>query len=119
MLRAKHPAGAYYLAGYAVECALKACIAKNTKRYEFPDKKLADKCYSHDLEQLLGTAGLQAVYDQEIKAKPQLAVNWATTKDWKETTRYDVNINIRQAKQLYQSITAKRYGVLTWLRKYW
>ena len=28
--------GAYYLAGYAVECALKACIAKETKRHEFP-----------------------------------------------------------------------------------
>jgi len=27
---------AYYLAGYAVECALKACIAKQTKRHEFP-----------------------------------------------------------------------------------
>jgi len=30
--------GAYYLAGYAVECAIKACIAKGTRRYEFPDK---------------------------------------------------------------------------------
>jgi len=31
--------GAYYLAGYAVECALKACIAKETRRHEFPDRK--------------------------------------------------------------------------------
>jgi len=31
--------GSYYLAGYAVECALKACIAKGTRRFEFPDKK--------------------------------------------------------------------------------
>jgi len=31
--------GAYYLAGYAVECALKACIAKGTQRFEFPDKR--------------------------------------------------------------------------------
>jgi hypothetical protein len=30
--------GAYYLAGYAVECALKACIARRTSRYDFPDK---------------------------------------------------------------------------------
>ena len=28
--------GAYYLAGYSVECALKACIAKGTQRFEFP-----------------------------------------------------------------------------------
>ena len=30
--------GAYYLVGYAVECALKACIAKQTQRFEFPEK---------------------------------------------------------------------------------
>jgi HEPN domain len=43
--------GAYYLAGYAVECALKACIAKGTRRYEFPDKKRVEDSYSQ-------TAGL-------------------------------------------------------------
>jgi hypothetical protein len=30
LLTAGLPQGAYYLAGYAVECALKACIAKRT-----------------------------------------------------------------------------------------
>src|SRR5690242_7885063 len=33
LLKARHYDGAYYLAGYAVECALKACIAKRTKKY--------------------------------------------------------------------------------------
>jgi hypothetical protein len=28
LLRSRRQLGAYYLAGYAVECALKACIAK-------------------------------------------------------------------------------------------
>lgn len=32
------PDGAYYLAGYAIECALKACIAKLTAQHDFPDK---------------------------------------------------------------------------------
>jgi HEPN domain-containing protein len=32
LLEAGLYAGAYYLAGYAVECALKACIAKKTAR---------------------------------------------------------------------------------------
>ena len=45
--------GAYYLAGYAVECALKACIAKGTQRFEFPDKTKVDSCHSHKLLQLL------------------------------------------------------------------
>lgn len=31
--------GAYYLLGYAIECALKACIAKQTKKFDFPEKK--------------------------------------------------------------------------------
>ena len=38
LLDGGYPAGAYYLMGYAVECALKACIAKQTKRYDFPPK---------------------------------------------------------------------------------
>ena len=35
------PEGAYYLAGYAVECALKACVAKQTREHDFPDRKSA------------------------------------------------------------------------------
>jgi HEPN domain-containing protein len=34
--------GAYYLAGYAIECAIKACVARNTRRFDFPDKDLAN-----------------------------------------------------------------------------
>jgi HEPN domain-containing protein len=41
-------AGAYYLAGYAVECALKACIAKGTERFEFPDQKRVNSSYTLD-----------------------------------------------------------------------
>ena len=48
--------GAYYLAGYAVECALKACIAKGTLRGEFPDKKRVDSSYSHNLRELFKVA---------------------------------------------------------------
>ena len=48
LLRAGMHDGAYYLAGYAVECGLKACIAKTTLRHEFPDKKRVDSSYSHN-----------------------------------------------------------------------
>jgi hypothetical protein len=48
LLAERKTQGAYYLAGYAVECALKACIAKKTKRFEFPPKKAyVEKAYSH------------------------------------------------------------------------
>ena len=45
--------GAYYLAGYVIECALQACIAKKIKRNDLPDKDLAQGVYTHDLTQLL------------------------------------------------------------------
>jgi len=44
--------GAYYLAGYAVECALKACFAKSVKRYDFPDKTRAGNIFTHKLKDL-------------------------------------------------------------------
>ena len=40
LLAAGFPDGAYYLAGYAVECALKACIAKRSQEHDFPEKVL-------------------------------------------------------------------------------
>ncbi len=48
---------AYYLAGYAVECALKACISKLTKRYDFPPKDTKD-VYGHDFAKLMKFAGV-------------------------------------------------------------
>ena len=43
--------GAYYLCGYSVECALKACIAKTFQQHEFPNKKIVMDSYTHDLSQ--------------------------------------------------------------------
>jgi HEPN domain-containing protein len=38
LLAARRWAGAYYLAGHAVECGLKACIARLTNAEDFPPK---------------------------------------------------------------------------------
>jgi hypothetical protein len=58
LLHARRFDAAYYLAGYAIECALKACIAKKTKRHDFPDKDFAIKTHTHKLEKLAELAGL-------------------------------------------------------------
>src|SRR5207248_9891874 len=53
--------GAYYLAGYAVEVALKACIIKAVMATDaFPEKKFSENCWTHDLEKLIVLAGLKA-----------------------------------------------------------
>ena len=52
LLTAASYPGAFYLAGYAIECALKSCIAKQTKEYDFPDKDEVNKSYTHNLDGL-------------------------------------------------------------------
>ena len=52
--------GAYYLAGYAVEFALKVrIITQLMKSDSFPDKKLSESFYKHDLTVLRKAADLE------------------------------------------------------------
>ena len=64
--------GAYYLIGYAVECALKACVARQVKRFDFPDKFLANKVFTHNLEKLVGLAGLGSDFMNDMKPGSKL-----------------------------------------------
>ena len=59
LARSGHPSGAYYLAGYAIECALKAHIAAQFKENQIPNKKFVDKIYTHNLRDLIKLAGLE------------------------------------------------------------
>jgi hypothetical protein len=119
LLRAGHPCGAYYLAGYSVECALKACIAKQTRRHDFPDKTLVQKSYEHNLETLLGLAGLKPDFKKALAANPALGVNWAVVKDWNVSFRYNSGIGVAAAKDLISACTARKNGVLAWIRARW
>lgn len=118
LLDAGHSAGAYYLTGYAVECALKACVAKQVKRCDFPDKDLANKAFTHNLEQLVRVAGLEREFEADRNAEPHLAVNWAIAKDWSENARYDTGISETQARDLYSAVAGTN-GVLPWVRRRW
>lgn len=111
--------GAYYLAGYALECAIKACIAKKVQQYDFPNKKLAEDSYSHDLQKLIGAAGLKQELENKENSDEDFKLNWAVAKDWSEQARYDHNIEEKSANDLYRAVTEERYGVLAWLKTYW
>jgi len=76
--------GAYYLAGYALECILKACIAKQVKEFDFPDKKLANDSYTHDLAKLLITAGLRQELGKQENQNEEFKLNWAVVNKWSE-----------------------------------
>jgi uncharacterized protein with von Willebrand factor type A (vWA) domain len=49
LARENQASGAYYLGGYAIECALKARIAKQFRANEIPDRALVNRVYTHDL----------------------------------------------------------------------
>ena len=119
LLRARHFPGAYYLVSYAVECALKACIARQTRRFDFPSKQIVQKVFVHDLEVLVKVAGLKADLDRDLRANESLEVNWAIAKDWSEESRYRLDITRAQARDLYSACTSRRNGVLLWVRQRW
>ena len=111
--------GAYYLVGYSVECALKACVAKQTRKHDFPDKRLAAESWIHDLQKLVQVAGLASDLERDAKVSPALQVNWAIVKDWSEAVRYDLTITAAQARDLYTACTRRRSGILQWIRGRW
>ena len=110
--------GAYYLGGYVVECGLKACIAEQTRRYDFPDKNTVNASYKHTLTSLVGVAGLTLVLDQEMKDDLEFANNWAVVKDWLPESRYKKHTR-KDARSLYSAITNKKHGVLRWIKQHW
>jgi len=109
--------GAFYLAGYAVECGLKACIAKKTKRYEFPPKNTSG-IYTHKLGELYVSAGLKNYFDNEISKNNNFKNNWSYVKGWNEESRYELKTQ-KDAVDIINAINDPNEGILQWIRKYW
>jgi hypothetical protein len=80
-------------------------------------KKLSD-CWTHDLEKLVGLAGLTAEFGKACGGNPVLSVYWGVTKDWEETCRYQEKTET-QAKALYEAVTQKPDGVFQWIVSRW
>ena len=118
LLRLGHFDGAFYLAGYSVECALKACIAKATRRHDFPDKKRAERSYTHSLPDLLRAADLELSRTTRADADRQFKDNWEVVLRWSEQSRY-LRKSADEAKALIAAIEERHYGVMTWIRLHW
>jgi HEPN domain-containing protein len=110
--------GAYYLAGYAVECALKACIAKGTQRYEFPDKKKVESSHSHNLRELIKIADLEDARIEEASKDPDFRTNWDVVQSWSEQSRYRRHRS-ESAQTLLEAVGDRRHGVISWIKLHW
>ncbi len=118
LLNAGFPEGAYYLAGYSVECALKACIAKRTREFDFPEKKLTNDSHTHDLLKLIQLANLKLELDAAVHADANLQARLDTIQDWSEASRYDRKSQ-QEAADLIDAVEDQTGGLLPWIRQRW
>ena len=63
LLNARRYPASYYIVGYAVECGLKACIARRFHANATPERQLVNSAHTHSLENLIGVAELTAEKD--------------------------------------------------------
>ena len=111
--------GAYYLTGLAVECALKAYLARAVQQYDFPDKGFVNRAYTHRLKELVQIDGvLWEELRKEFSADEKLESNWNTVLSWNDENRYEM-VDEFQAKTLYGAATEPVSGVMDWMRRRW
>ncbi|WP_336069952.1 HEPN domain-containing protein [Nitratireductor rhodophyticola] len=109
---------AYYLSGYAIELALKACIAKQISEDTIPDKNFIKNVYSHDFPTLAGLAGLSRELKNEIARDLSFSANWAITCEWLPDARYKSYTSF-EAQTLVEAVEHSDHGVLKWIRRFW
>jgi HEPN domain-containing protein len=109
---------AYYLAGYSVEMGLKACIARQIREEEIPDKSFIQSVYTHNPVQLVGLAGLSAELRAAERENDQFQANWGMVANWKPEQRYAI-LEPMEAQWLITAIGDPEHGVLKWIKTHW
>jgi hypothetical protein len=123
---------AYYVSGYAVECALKSCILSRMIHtgWIFEPKVKIDQVLTHDFGQLIEIAGLKPQLDARLAASAAAAAAsggppggvfvgyWGTVLQWDVTSRYAAKTEV-EARELYGAITQAPDGVMQWIQNFW
>ena len=122
----RHLCGAYYLAGYAVECALKAYIiallnARESSSVTRWSEAIAlirasdtpvdmSGARSHSLDRLLDAAQLEA----QMTSDHEMKQNWAICRKWDYNERYrpEPMVNRRDVTEFVEACAAS----YTWVR---
>lgn len=119
LLAAGRWGAAYYLLGYSVECALKACVARQFLLHEVPEKKLVNSFYTHRLDELLTISGVKSQLESRSQSDSGFKVNWRAVLGWSEAVRYEVDITEARAREMYEAVTNSTTGILPWLKIMW
>ncbi len=119
LLDAELYSGAYYVCGYVIECALKACICKGTNQFDFypsPDESRA--AWSHDFGRLVRAADLESEFNAARAADPDLDVQWGSVEEWSHDSRYEPR-GKREAQELFLAISDPEHGVFSCIKQHW
>lgn len=111
--------GAYYMCGYPVECALKACICRRTKEFDFyPEPKVHQLAWSHEIQKLIEGSGLKGEFFASRQADQDLDVNWKSVEGWEIRSRYETHSH-HDAQRLFDAISDQNHGVLACIKRNW
>jgi HEPN domain-containing protein len=108
----------YYLAGYCVEIALKACVAKQIVGQVVPLRSIVDGFHSHDFRRLAGLAGLMASLKHKESEDNAFASYWALAQQWEPSSRYESTDKL-SAQYMIHALTEQKSGVYQWIRTQW
>ncbi len=114
--------GAYYLAGYVVELALKARICRVLDLTEYLDSGEISRSFkTHRLDDLVRLAGLQKKFEQAKLINPVLTMNWSLISVWNEQLRYSPigTSPSLLVQRIINALENRNDGVFTWIKKHW
>lgn len=111
--------GAYYMCGYVVECALKACICKRTNQFDFYRSPNESRdAWSHDFNRLIKAAGLESELNNARATDKQLDVHWKSAGNWRPSDRYERR-SAEEARALFAASSAADHGVYSCIKRLW
>lgn len=119
------PDGALYLAGYALELALKARICKILGT-DYPSENYRS-FFTHRYNELIFLAGLSSELDQKRTQDPDFNANWSlligsvTQEGWSENWRYRKigSVSNTETQEFIDALEDAQNGVLTWIKTVW
>lgn len=130
LLTANQPDTAFYLAGYTIECALKAAVCRTLDQDDFyqPDRNnkggryVQDRVFrefkTHNYSDLLVLSGLSAKFDEARLVDSQLDSAWLIVgrNRWSEQNRYELGTKTNEVVSSFMNAVEL---IVLWISKHW
>ena len=130
LLPLNFPDAAFYLAGYSIECALKAAVCRTLDQNDFygPDRGNKSTRYvqdrvlrefkTHNYSDLLVLSGLSAKLNTARQTDPKIEAAWFFIEgmNWSEQSRYQ--LGTKSAINVYNFVQAVE-TIVIWISNFW